>query len=643
MNTENSFNGRYVCGKGCADKLRLIEKSFAMLRPNGELPFIQMVWNPEKDTFKEGFIWGNGFWMQNSYGFVLGAAPLLDEKWRKTLQNSLDLFWDRMGDGKRIGTDSGVPDPDQTCLNFAAPDGSLGDCVLDKGIVYRQGDGPFEKYDWFFEATACGILLECELLLFERDIEKMRKYIPLMVRSMEHIESRRAENGLYLSGASSNLLAPSFGSVPDENGDPDRSYLTGLAVTTLAAEERFAEVAALAGERELEKLCLDRARKTREALPLLLTGEGYFLKSMDKDGTPHGLYGAEKHGYLEGSANVDAVAHRAVGREVRESIMDKLDSVPGIRTAGVLCCNYPALDDAAFHVLLPEESRDDYLHRGGNWVDGGCWATVEGRNIIACLENGRAETAFTAAGEYMKWALDYRQDAPLSQWGVNSSNMWQQENEDHSVIGRPVSVMIDNFAPVTCLLRGLFSPRAYADRLELMLNLPRDISVYRQKDPLFFGGARLFLRGRTGAETPVAYLDGVHAFTADGEGHISVPAELLTPGDHDLFITSDGKGFAPPEAGFAPEEGADLGLLPPELELIAQKARETGNSLMLELVSAAAKRRELPFTQENFRPMTRDKKQAIIQLCDETAKNAAKALLCQDGDGLTFWGGGDII
>ena len=45
----------------------------------------------------------------------------------------------------------------------------------------------------------------------------------------------------------------------------------------------------------------------------------------------------------------------------------------------------------------------------------------------------------------------------------------------------------------------------------------------------------------------------------------------------------------------------------------------------------------------NFRPMTRDKKQAIIQLCDETAKNAAKALLCQDGDGLTFWGGGDII
>ena len=628
MTEKNEYSGSNVFGTGSLEKLTLIDRSFEMLSPTPNLPCMQMIWNSKANTFKEGFIWGTGFWMQNSYGFVFGAAPLFNEQWRLTLQNSLDLFWDHMGDGKRIGTDSGIPDPELACMNFCAPDGSLGDCVFETGIVYRQGDGAFDKYDWFFESTACGILLECEILLFERDIEKIRKYIPLMRRSMEHIESRRAENGLFLTGASSNLLAPSFGATLDENGNPDTAYLTGLAVTTLAAEERFAEVAKLAGDEALERLCRNRAGQIRKALPLLLTDEGYFLKSMDKDGTPHGKYGETKHGYLESSANADAVAHRAVDRTTRESIMAKLDSVPEIRTAGLLCANYPSLDDAAFHVLTPDD-KDDYLYEGGNWVNGGCWATVEGRNIIACLENNRAETAFRAAGEYMKWALDYRQDAPLAQWGKNTCNIWQKENEDHSVIGRPVSVMIDNFAPVTCLIRGLFSPKAYADRLELMLNLPKDISLYEQKAPVFFGASKLFLRGQTGNGPAVAYLDGERIFRADAEGHISVPAELLADGEHDLYITSDGKGYVPPRAQFSsPAEDP-----PPFTEGILKKIlSDTANSAVPEeqtvyrMALAAVLRRRLPFDKEFFRPMTAEKKQAIIALYDEAAISAYEAI-----------------
>ena len=630
MAVEKVYNGKYVFGTGSEEKLRLIDRSFEMLSPTPNLPSIQMVWNSKADTFKEGFIWGNGFWMQNSYGFVYGAAPLFNEQWRRTLQNSLDLFWDHMGDGKRIGTDSGIPDPELACMNFCAPDGSLGDCVFETGIVYRQGDGDFDRYDWFFEATACGILLECEILLFERDAEKIKKYIPLMRRSMEHIESRRAENGLFLVGASANLLAPSFGSVLDKNGEPDRSYLTGLAVTTLAAEERFAEAAKLAGDEALEKLCRERAERTKKALPLLLSDKGYLLKSMEKDSTPHGLYGAEKHGYLEGVANADAVAHRAVDRETRESIMQMLDSVPGIRQAGVLCTNWPSLDDAAFHVLTPNDT-DDYIHQGGNWVDGGCWATVEGRNIIACLENGRAETAFRAAGEYMKWALDYRQDAPLAQWGRNTFNVWQQENEDHSVIGRPVSVMIDNFAPVTCLIRGLFSPRAYADRLELMLNLPDDISVYRQREPIFFGGARIYLGGQTRKGVSKAILDGKYVFTADSEGHVGIPAELLSEGDHEIFLRADGKDRAP-EGGIPPVPKAAErpvraeGILG---EIIAKTAEPSSveERTVREMAVAAVLRREVPFGPEFFRPMTEEKKQAIYDLYDEAAISAYNNLV----------------
>ncbi|MBQ1955225.1 MAG: hypothetical protein II350_05750, partial [Clostridia bacterium] len=499
------------------------------------------------------------------------------------------------------------------------------------GIVYRQGDGPFEKYDWFFEATACGILLECEILLFERNIEKIKKYIPLMRRSMEHIESRRTENGLFLVGASSNLLAPSFGGTLDEKGEPDKSYLTGVAVTSLAAEERFAEVAKLAGDSELEKLCIERANRTREALPLLLTDEGYFLKSMEKDGTPHGLYGAEKHGYLETSANVDAVAHRAVNKDIRESIMAKLDSVAGIRTAGLTCANYPALDDAAFHVLTPKY--DDYIHQGGNWVDGGCWATVEGRNIIACMENNRADVAFRAAGEYMKWALDYRQDAPLSQWGRNTCNVWQNENEDHSVIGRPVSVMIDNFAPVTCLIRGLFSPRAYADRLELMLNLPEDIPYCEIGAPIFFGDSKILLRGKTGKGVATAYLDGKQSFTADEEGHIAIPTELLSGRDHEIYITADGTGYVPSK-NLPHREKTEISAGLPEGilgEILSktEKASSPEEQTVYQMALCAVLRRQLPFDKEFFRPMTKDKKEAIIRLYDEAAISAYEALLAK--------------
>lgn len=628
MTEMKEYVGGNIFGTGSEEKLRLIDQSIEMLSPTPNLPYMQMVWNSKANTFKEGFIWGTGFWMQNSYGFVYGATPLLNDRWRTTLQNSLDLFWDHMGDGKRIGMDNGIPDPNLACMNFCAPDGSLGDCVFETGIVYRQGDGPFEKYDWFFEATACGILLECEILLFERDKEKIKKYIPLMRRSMEHIESRRAENGLFLVGASSNLLAPSFGGTLDEKGEPDRSYLTGIAVTSLAAEERFAEVAKLAGDSELEKLCAKRAKRTREALPLLLTDEGYFLKSMEKDGTPHGLYGAEKHGYLEASANVDAVAHRAVNKDIRESIMAKLDSVAEIRTAGPICANYPALDDAAFHVLSPVCG--DYIHQGGNWVDGGCWATVEGRNIIACLENNRAEVAFRAAGEYMKWALDYRQDAPLSQWGRNTCNVWQQENEDHSVIGRPVSVMIDNFAPVTCLIRGLFSPRAYADRLELMLNLPKDVSYLEQDLPICFGNSKLRIRGKTGKEAPVAYLDGKQSFAADEEGRIAIPAELLCGGEHEIYITAEGTGYTAPKEVPLRAKTEIPNVIPEgilgEILLKTAESSDPEEQTVYQMALSAVLRRNTPFDKEFFRPMTEDKKEAIIKLCDEAAISAYEAI-----------------
>lgn len=70
----------YIDGKG--DKwLELINKCYSMLLPNENLPSIQMVYNHKNKTFNEGFIW-DGFWIQNSYGFILGAIPFLNQEWR---------------------------------------------------------------------------------------------------------------------------------------------------------------------------------------------------------------------------------------------------------------------------------------------------------------------------------------------------------------------------------------------------------------------------------------------------------------------------------------------------------------------------------------------------------------------------------
>ena len=186
------YRGAHISGKGSAEKLELIDKSFSMLHSSPVLPNLKMLYKSATDMFSEGFIWGNGWWIQNSYGFTMGAIPLLDEFWAHILQNSYDAFWKRIGDGKRIGADSGSPD--QRLYSLCAPDGALGDAVLDEGIAYRQGDGDFMSYDWFYEATAAGVNMQAEMLLFDRRPEQLRKYLPRLWRSLNHIEAARAEN-----------------------------------------------------------------------------------------------------------------------------------------------------------------------------------------------------------------------------------------------------------------------------------------------------------------------------------------------------------------------------------------------------------------------------------------------------------------
>ena len=632
------YIGTHISGEGDESKLALIDRSFSMLRSSPLLPNLKMLYKSVTDMLSEGFIWGSGWWMQNSFGFTMGAIPLMDALWSQILLNSYDAFWRRIGDGKRIGSDTGTYDHE--LYQMCAPDGSLGDCVSIHGIIYKQGDGDFNAYDWFYEATAAGVLITSELLLFDRSPDLIAKYVPLMKRSVNHIETARAENGLFLVGPGCNLLAPSYGgSYHEETGEEGKGYLTGISVTYSAALKKFIEVLKLAGEDAFAQECSDRLSQNLKALPLLLTEEGYFAKSMDPDGTKHGVYGAKKYGYLEAVCNVDAIAWDVVGRDTAERIYAKIAATEGIRPAGILCNNYPHLDDTLESYRSGSSGPDSLApFCSGDWVDGGCWCTVEGRAILAYQKLGKYEDAYRSAAYYMKWAEEYRQDEPLSQWGFNTCNQWQNENEDHTQIERPCAIMIDNFAAVTCLLRGLFDFSADADCLSVKPQLPDDITLLSQHEPLRFAGCSIYVN-YVGGSGEISAVLGSEPLSIDENGRIIIPVSLLAgKSEVCLSISRCGKAesIAVDSIKHTPVLTGNIDGVPADIKEIYEVCRaalETADGLkalqlreILLSAEASAMRRRLPFDKHELRPMTEDKIEQIIGAYDTTVRELYKGL-----------------
>jgi hypothetical protein len=108
---------------------------------------------------------------------------------------------------------------------------------------------------------------------------------------------------------------------------------------------------------------------------------------------------------------------------------------------------------------------------------------------------GKFEDVRRSAARAMKWAKDFRMDAPWSQRGENTSNPWS-DTGNFQVGG--VSVMIDNFAIPAATVRGLFDLDYRADRLILRPRVPGSIVRYDQKEPVRFGKKKIYLTCRNG-------------------------------------------------------------------------------------------------------------------------------------------------
>lgn len=483
------YDGKFCSGTGDVDFLRLIDESFAFFHPNPIVPNLAMVYKPEWDTFVEGAGW-DAWWIQNSYGFSYSATPFLPEPWFSLLQRSWDLHWDNQGDGKRMSMWGGSP-TGTWFSHLVAPDGSLGDMARPNEIGFKQGDGDQNVHDWFYEATAAGVVMQAEILLVNRNLKAIRYYLPKMERACDFIEKTRdPKNNLFFVGPACNLLAPSYGGVRQPDGTFGKGYLAGLSITYLAALDRMVELYKMTGDKEKQGEYGHRQKITRESLPQFLTPDGYFIKSIEPGGTRHGVPGQQQFGYLEGVANADAVALRVVDDQTAGSIYKQIASFQEIRPFDFLLTNAPGLDDTYWSWGNTEGEGMEGFHKFGDWVNGGVWGTLEGRAILMYYRLGKFEDIRRSASRAMKWAKDFRMDAPWSQRGENTSNPWSDAGRFH--VGG-VSVMIDNFAIPAATVRGLFDFDYRSDRLILRPRIPGSITKYTQNQPVRFGDKKLYL------------------------------------------------------------------------------------------------------------------------------------------------------
>lgn len=455
--------GQYYAGEGDIEYLQLLDIARRMFAPDPEFQNLAMLYDPDWNGLVEGPTW-KAWWTQNSYGPTYCALPFYQEPFVTFLQNAQNLWFDQMGDGER-----------KSYMDWVAPDGCLCDGAAPGLFVSRQGDGRVDIHDWALEFTGAGLLNQSELLLIGRDPQAIAHYLPKLRRCANFIETRRdPSNNLFLAGPAANLLGPSYSGWKKPDGTFDKAYLTGLSITYIAALDRLIELEKLAGDPALAQLYTERRDLARKGLPQLTTEEGYFLKSLDPDGTRHGVYGAAQHGYFEATCNHDAICFRVADDAQAEKIYAKITSIPGLRPHDLIVTNYPGLDD-----LYQEPTG---LFTFGHWVNGGHWSTCEARMMMGYYRLGKHDDARRSMQRILGFARRFRMDNNLTDFG---SQPYQP--------GQPINCVVDCWGIPAALIRGLFEYLYRADGVTIIPHIPPGITRLEQHFPIRFGSKRLYL------------------------------------------------------------------------------------------------------------------------------------------------------
>jgi hypothetical protein len=592
---DSGYEGSYCSGKGDPAFLQLIDESFDYFHPTPRFPNISMLYRADWDCLSEGPTWGM-WWVQNSYGPTFCSLPFLQEPWVTSLQHAQDLWFDQQGDGKTMGQYAEV----------VAPDGSLCDCAGKGTVIYVQGDGNWKIHDWCYGFTSAGVLMQAELLLISRDIDAIKRYMPHLERACNFIEARRdPKTNLFPCGPAANLLAPSYGGAKQPDGTYGKAFLAEISVTYLAALERMVELHKLTADTARQAEYERRAKITRESLPQLLSDEGYFVKSIELDGTKHGVFGQDRYGYFETSVNVDAICHRAVDDTIANRIYDKIVSIPQLRPHDYLITNYPSLDDT----YVNWGSGDlPGIWKFGTWVNGGAWTTQEARTIMAYYRLGRFEDVRKSALKSRSFAVDYQYDAPLKDFG---NTPWFDNNL--------TNICYDALGVPAATIRGLFEYVYMADRLILYPHVPPSITEYRQCEPIRFGHKRITISLNNGGPTVTSVKVNGRKLPVESAGCVVLPFASLPESANVEIIASGGW---PQTASRSGEDRQELSRRTPyepkvrpvsRLPIALQTKYDKLTAAAHELQAAPNSQRQLAFVTEAIRAFDAYRERQDIQ------------------------------
>eukprot|EP00042_Codosiga_hollandica_P038236 m.309148 g.309148 ORF g.309148 m.309148 type:complete len:926 (+) comp55339_c0_seq1:5-2782(+) len=463
------FAGQYFSGTGDTDYLQLLDISRRMWAADPVYQTVPMLYSGGSDGLLEGPTW-DAWWTQNSYGTTMTSLPFMDAAVFRWTRHSQEWWFDHMANGSQAeyGGNQGW-----------APDG----CLCDDGgptyCNYKQGDGNVPIHDWTLEETLSAVIMQAELLLISRNETAIAHFLPLFLRTLNLIESRRDTTvNMLLSGPSSNLLAPSFAAWKLEDGKYAHAYLAGLSISYIAALNRVLELETLMGNEYYVALYSERIEATYDGLFNFLAPTGdYFVKSIDPNGTVHGVLGQDIHGYFETSPNHDAIAWRVVDDALAEKIFARIVSLGSdLRPNVFVLPNYPGYDD--MEGSPPYEGLWSY----GYWVNGGVWTTCEARMIMAYYRLGATDDCAASVRQILTFADIWRMDNPLTNFGASV----YQPSE-------PINLTIDAFGSPSAFIRGLFEYLYQAFTLTLIPHVPTNVTQLQQNFGIRWGAYMLFI------------------------------------------------------------------------------------------------------------------------------------------------------
>ncbi|HNT36921.1 MAG TPA: hypothetical protein PKH07_18170, partial [bacterium] len=405
---------------------------------------------------------------------------------------------------------------------FVAPVGAMPDAVsLDDDNNYffhlRQGDCDFGQHDCMIESAAADLLFLSEYYLTTRDITALCVSLRKMENIVSLLESRRDESNMFRVGAGANLLAPSYAGSRLDDGSFSWGYHSGVQVTYCAALRRMIEVQKLLNREDKVSEYTAYLNSALEALPKFLTQEGYLVNYIDQAGIHHGVYGAEQFGYMQTTCNHDAIAFGVFDLETSRKCYRQLASVTGLWVDGLIRNNYPALDDTYHH--WGETETDEYLWRYGVWVNGGIWGTNVARMLLAQFRLDEFADARKCLESFL---AEFRQGIAPAIW----------KGSEFPSPGRPNE--LDSYAVMGAALRGLWDCRYDATSLTIEPHVPTEIRHLKQKQPLRFGLAQIFVElFNEGTKTVSVTLNGVDL---EPKSQIVLPFDSLKKGQNQLVI-----------------------------------------------------------------------------------------------------------